>query len=206
MRSKSWREERENGTGVTPQPVQKCLLFPFWFRRKQEVRRVGRARRKESVGLLIIKWMGHAGQRSGLDTALHWGPSGPFHWLQRPGGQPHLPVSRSDDMTHHLGLLRSQGFPTGEAFGAKPGKILGKPTQGSHHRAVTLCLTPYGREGLIGFERRRGKNGSRKQRPGLLGVGLLSVWDLSPVSVSCRRQLVQRAEGVGMREQGRELP
>lgn len=64
------REERGDGTGVTSQPVQKCLLLPFLLRRKQEVRRVGRAGWKESMGVLIMKWLSLAGSAGGAQPLI----------------------------------------------------------------------------------------------------------------------------------------
>lgn len=49
---------RGNGTSVTSQPVQRCLLFPCLFRRKQEIR-VEKARPKRSVWLVIIWFISH---------------------------------------------------------------------------------------------------------------------------------------------------
>lgn len=51
---------RGNGTSVTSQPVQRCLLFSCLFRRKQEIR-VEKATPKRSVWLVIIWFVSHPG-------------------------------------------------------------------------------------------------------------------------------------------------
>lgn len=97
-------------------------------------------------------------------------------------------------MTYYVGLLRSEGFLTEEAFRAKTGKVLGKQRQGSHHRACASMSYPLREGGFVGFERKR-KNLAPKNKDEGYWVWVCSgLWRISQTSF-CSISFLQETLG-----------